>query len=83
MHRSFVVKLMAACCLAAPMAHGFADTFPVRPIQIIVPLTAGSVLDLLARAMAEAMGRATSQSMMVLNREGAGGSIGATLVARA
>lgn len=83
MHRSFMVKLLAALLLAAPIAPGVAETFPARPIQIIVPLTAGSVLDLLARAMAEAMGQATSQSIMVLNREGAGGSIGATLVSRA
>ncbi|MFN0303304.1 MAG: tripartite tricarboxylate transporter substrate binding protein [Burkholderiales bacterium] len=61
-----------------------AEVYPSRPVQVIVPLTAGSVIDLLARALSEAMAKANPQTtFMVLNREGASGVIGTSLIARA
>ncbi len=60
------------------------EPYPSRPVQVIVPLTAGSVIDLLARALSEAMAKANPPaSFIVLNREGAAGVIGTALVARA
>jgi len=67
---------------AAPAANA-AEPFPSRPINVIAALTAGSVVDLLARALSDAMAKQSPQPFIVLNREGASGTIGANLVAKA
>ncbi len=81
----FVKKLLCALALAAlllsPQA-GAQETYPSRAITVIVPLTAGSQLDILARGLADGMSKLTSQPVVVLNREGAAGTIGVGAVAR-
>lgn len=59
------------------------DSFPSRPIQMIVPFPPGGVADITARPTAHVMGRLLRQSVVVQNRPGAGGSVGAALAARA
>ena len=72
---------LAASLLAAPMtAHAQSD-YPNRPISIIVNITPGSGTDLIARTVAEAMKNTLKQTIVVENRPGAGGSIGAAVVA--
>ena len=57
-------------------------TWPNKPVRIIVPFAAGGTTDILARAMAPELTKAFGQSFVVENRAGAGGNIGADLVAK-
>ena len=59
-----------------------ADDFPNRPIRIIVPQAAGSGIDLQARTLAQKMGDAMGQSIVVDNRPGANGLLGTDIVAK-
>ena len=72
-----VLMLMAAC------ANATAQDYPVRPIRIIVPFTAGAGVDIVARAVGVSLTEAWKQSMVIDNRPGAGGTIAGELVARA
>lgn len=58
------------------------DGFPNRPIRIVVPFTPGGITDILARAMAEMLTPRLGQPVLIDNRPGAGGSVGAEFVAR-
>jgi tripartite-type tricarboxylate transporter receptor subunit TctC len=60
-----------------------AQTFPDKPISLIVPFAAGGPTDVVARMMAIPMGKALGQTVLVENAVGAGGTIAATKVARA
>jgi len=64
-------------------AAASAQTYPTRPIALIVPFSAGGPTDTIGRIMAERMGRSLGQTMVVENTTGAGGSIGVGRVARA
>ena len=69
--------------LAASLAPAaLAQAWPAKPIKIIVPFTAGSSSDIIGRAFADAMGRSLGQPIIVENRGGAGGTIGAAQVAK-
>jgi tripartite-type tricarboxylate transporter receptor subunit TctC len=57
--------------------------WPVRPVRIVVPFTPGGSTDILARAIGERLQEALGQPFVIENKPGAGGSIGATEVARA
>lgn len=66
------------------VATGFthAQTYPLKPIQIIVPQAPGGANDILARIVAEGMSKRLGQGVVVDNRPGAGGNIGTALAAR-
>lgn len=73
---------VAAAALLSLLAH--ADTYPAKPITIVVPFTAGGPTDRVARDLAEAMRKPLGGvSILVDNAAGAGGSIGANKVAKA
>lgn len=77
-----VSGILAALGLAiAPAAK--AQTYPTRPVTLVVPFAAGGPTDALARLVAESMGRDLGQQMIVENAGGAGGTIGSARVARA
>jgi tripartite-type tricarboxylate transporter receptor subunit TctC len=79
--RSLIVGMIGISCLTGlPVAAQTA--WPNKPIRIIVPFTAGGTTDILARAMAPELTKAFGQSFIVENRAGAGGNIGADLVAK-
>ena len=59
------------------------DAYPSKPIQIFVPFPPGGVADITARPLAHVMGRLVKQSVVVVNKPGAGGSVGAAQAARA
>ena len=59
-----------------------ADTFPSKPIHLIVPFTPGGTTDVLAREIAQKLQVALGQTVIVENRPGAGGSVGCEMVAR-
>ena len=59
-----------------------ADTYPSRPITIVVPFAAGGATDVLARVLAEPMGKALGQTVIVEDLTGAAGGIGVGKVVR-
>jgi len=78
-----IVALAAACALgAAPQAHA-QDSYPAKPIRIIVPFTPGTGIDILARTLGQRMGEDWSTGVVVENRAGASGNIGTEAVAKA
>jgi tripartite-type tricarboxylate transporter receptor subunit TctC len=72
---------VAALLVSASAVPSFAD-YPDRPIQIIVPYTPGGTVDILARALGARLTAAWGQPVVVLNRPGAGGSLGADAAAK-
>ena len=84
MHASKIAK--SALTLAAALTTGMAvaqDQFPSRPITIVVPYTAGGTSDNQVRIFQESLGKLLGQPVIVDNKPGASGAIGAVAVARA
>jgi tripartite-type tricarboxylate transporter receptor subunit TctC len=81
--RRFLRLAAGTAVLPAVSRVAWAQAYPTRPITMIVPIAAGSSLDALGRLVAERMGRALGQSIVVENVAGADGSIGVGRVARA
>ena len=71
--------IAAAVVASAAMAQ---DNFPDHPIRFIVPFTAGSATDIVARTVGESMSRTLGQPIVIENRPGAGGTVGANVVAK-
>jgi tripartite-type tricarboxylate transporter receptor subunit TctC len=74
-------SLLAAALLCTAPAL-FAQTYPTKPIKLVVPFPAGGATDILGRAVAQKMADKLGQSVVVENRPGAGGTIGADQVAK-
>ena len=76
----FLKPLIAACALATGLAHA---AFPERPITIVVPYAPGGAADAVARVLATRLGAKLGTSVIVDNKAGASGTIGASYVAKA
>ena len=85
MHSSLVVsRRVAAAALACCALGAFAqDRYPARPVEVILPYAAGGGVDAMARAFAREAGKITSQPWTVVNRDGGGGLVGFSALARA
>ena len=85
--RFFLVRALAGLALgvalAAPLRPLFAEEYPSRPIHIIVPTAAGGLSDLSARVFGQKVQEDTKQAVVIDNRPGAGGIIGAEIAAKA
>jgi len=74
---------VVACVTLATIGGASAQTYPSRPITLVVPLAPGGSTDVIARIMAEGMRAALGQPIIVENTTGAGGTIGVGRLARA
>lgn len=72
-----LTALLAGACLVFTQFAAAQDSFPSRPVKMIVPYPAGGGGDILARAMADVFQKNTGQPMVIENRAGANGMIGA------
>ncbi len=80
--KKLVTTLIALAAWVAASAAAAQAAYPTKPIRFIVPFTAGSGTDTIARAVADTMGKGLGQTIIVDNRPGAGGTIAAAMVAK-
>ncbi len=76
------LTFFAALALTFACAVASAQTYPAKPIRLVVPYPPGGPLDIMARAIGQKLTEAWNQPVLVDNRAGAGGNIGADLVAK-
>jgi tripartite-type tricarboxylate transporter receptor subunit TctC len=83
--RATAVSCCALGCLLPALAgaQNPADSFPTRSITLVVPFAAGGFTDVVARVIAQGMGKNLGQAVVIENRPGAGSTLGADLVAKA
>jgi tripartite-type tricarboxylate transporter receptor subunit TctC len=79
----YALKGMVAMLVLASTGAQAQDNYPSRPIQMIIPFSAGGPTDIVGRVMGAKMGELLEQQFIVENRTGAGGNIGADFVAKA
>lgn len=79
---SWLTALCAAAVMAATSFAAHAQSYPTKPITMVVPFPPGGVADTVGRPVAEAMARHLRQSIVVENKGGAGGGIGMAQVAK-
>lgn len=79
--REFFIALCSLCAVLASPA--FAQTYPVKPVRMIIPFSAGGAADVPGRIVTQKLGEALKQQMIVENRPGAGSTIGADAAAKA
>ncbi len=82
MFKNLWKAFVAAGLLAASLAAS-AQAWPARPVKVIIPFPPGGTLDTLGRSLAQKLGEQLGQPMVVENRAGGNGTIGADLVAKA
>lgn len=82
--RRAVLRAAAAISLGAALLPGAfaADNYPAKPITLVVPFAAGGTTDILARIIGQYLSEDLGQSVVIDNRAGAGGNIGAQMAAR-
>ena len=80
---SLAPLLVASLALGLAPADAHAQTYPSKPIRMIVPFTPGGTTDILARTVGQKMTEDWGQPVVIENRPGAGGNIGSELVAKA
>ncbi len=83
MHKRHLLLAAAAAALAAGSLPAAAQTFPSRPVTMIIPFAAGGPTDVVARIVAEAMGKSLGQAIVIENVAGAGGTTGSTRLTQA
>ena len=80
---SFLRAGMAALLSAAAASTALADGWPAKPITIVVPFVAGGTTDIVARTVGQKLSESLKQPVIIDNRGGAGGTVGATIASKA
>ncbi|MDR7332263.1 tripartite tricarboxylate transporter substrate binding protein BugE [Roseateles asaccharophilus] len=75
--------VLQAAALAGVSPLAFAQAYPNKPVRLIVPFAPGGTTDIIARIVSERMNAILGQTMVVENKAGGGGTVGATEIARA
>jgi tripartite-type tricarboxylate transporter receptor subunit TctC len=75
--------ILSALCIASATTVAYAQSYPTRPVRVVVGAAAGGGTDILARLLAPRMSEALGQNVIIDNRPGAGTNIGAEIVAHA
>jgi tripartite-type tricarboxylate transporter receptor subunit TctC len=78
-----VAPMLAVFAAITAMAPASAQTYPDKPVRIMAPFPPGGLVDVLARGLGEEMSKSLGQPVVVENKPGAGGNIGADVVAKA
>jgi tripartite-type tricarboxylate transporter receptor subunit TctC len=78
-----VSAVLAFAVLAGHVAPAEAEDYPARPLRIVVPYPAGGTSDILARSIGQKLGESLGQPVVVENKPGANGNVGADFVAKA
>ena len=81
--RHLLRGLCAATLAVASLGLAQAQTYPTKPVRLIVPFPAGGATDLFARTLSQKISEKLGQTLVVENRPGAGGTLGADLAAKA
>jgi tripartite-type tricarboxylate transporter receptor subunit TctC len=81
--RKFLHLGAAAAALPAISGIARAETYPARPVRLVVGFAAGQAIDILARLMAQSLSERLGQQFIVENRPGGGGNVGTEGVVRA
>jgi len=74
--------IVSGLVLAAPLQEGRAQSYPSRPVKVIVPFPPGDAADILSRLIGPKMAERMGQPLVVENRAGASGQIGMEILAR-
>jgi len=69
--------------LGLASGNAYSQTYPTKPVRLVVPFAPGGTTDIVARVVSEKIGPLLGQTMIVENKAGGGGSVGATEIARA
>ena len=76
------IRSLVALAAGVAATIAFAQGYPAKPVKLVVPFTAGSATDILARTFGQKLSELWGQPVIIDNRPGAGGTIGAGIVAK-
>lgn len=83
MHRSHFLRAGLGAALLALAGHAAAQTYPAKPVRMVIPFPPGGTLDAVGRMLAQKLGEQMGQPFVVENKPGGNGVIGADIVAKA
>ena len=83
MQRRTILTVLLATASSGLSVGAWAQAYPSKPVRLVVPFAPGGTTDIVARVVSDKVGQTLGQTMIVENKAGGGGSVGATEIARA